>query len=321
MIVPQYWAEGRQQHRDSQRQITVRRFGWSDASASDAQANADLRTREALNRMLAGEKLARRDPKLPYNGAQGVPIREEIVSRHGETVITRNSYGARCLNTPNVLFADIDFSRRPPFRFSIAVFALLLGALGTGWLTHRISALAFFTLLFTGTLSGLLYQGYQAASGGAEKIARNRIRRFVAQRPDWNLRLYRTPAGMRVLATHRTFSPSEPAVAHSFARWHTDPVYTRMCLNQQCFRARVSAKPWRIGVKEHLRPRPGVWPVAPERMPQRTEWITRYEQAAASFAACAFIESLGSGTVHPDALQVQDLHDQLCAATRSLPIA
>jgi hypothetical protein len=40
---------------------------------------------------------------MPYNGAAGVPIREEIVGRHGETVITRNSYGARCLNMPNVL--------------------------------------------------------------------------------------------------------------------------------------------------------------------------------------------------------------------------
>ena len=44
-----------------------------------------------------------REPRMPYNGAAGVPIREEIVGRHGETVITRNSYGARCLNMPNVL--------------------------------------------------------------------------------------------------------------------------------------------------------------------------------------------------------------------------
>ncbi|MEQ1893799.1 MAG: hypothetical protein ABL998_14750, partial [Planctomycetota bacterium] len=34
--------------------------------------------------------------------AEGVPIREEIVSEHDAAVITRNGYGARCLNTPNV---------------------------------------------------------------------------------------------------------------------------------------------------------------------------------------------------------------------------
>ena len=90
----------------------------------EAQANADARANEAMARMLAGEKLHRRDHKIPYNGAEGLPIREEILSTHGEAVITRNSYGAHCLNTPNVLFADIDFQSRKtgpgtsPWRFS-----------------------------------------------------------------------------------------------------------------------------------------------------------------------------------------------------------
>src|SRR5688572_18341267 len=64
-----------------------------------------------------------------------------------------------------------------------------------------------------------------------------------------------------------------------------DPVYRRMCRNQRCFRARVSPKPWRIGLTEHLRPRPGVWPVKPERLPQRNEWIRRYESQAGGVAA------------------------------------
>src|SRR5688500_8191871 len=102
MIVPQYWAEGRVQHRAKGRQVTMRRFGWADTSQADAQAHADTRAQEALDRFLSGESLERREPKIPYNGADGVPIREEIVSRHGEAIITRNSYGARCLNTPNV---------------------------------------------------------------------------------------------------------------------------------------------------------------------------------------------------------------------------
>ena len=101
MIVPRFWAEGRLQVRDAQRQVTVRRFGWSDESEAAAQAHADARTREALERILAGESLPRRDHKVPYNGAEGLPIREEILERHGEAVITRNTYGSRCLNTPS----------------------------------------------------------------------------------------------------------------------------------------------------------------------------------------------------------------------------
>ena len=110
MIVPKYWAEGSAQHRVKGRQTTVRRFGWSHVSQEEAQASADSRTADALRRILAGEKLEKREPKVAYNGAEGVPIREEIVVEHGDTIITRNSYGALCLNTPNVLFADVDFA-------------------------------------------------------------------------------------------------------------------------------------------------------------------------------------------------------------------
>ena len=109
MIVPQYWAEGRIQERVDGKQITVRRYGWSDDSPLAAQAHADQRTREAFDRSPSGETLERRERKVAYNGADGMPIREEIVERQGDTVITRNSYGARCLNTPDVLFVDIDF--------------------------------------------------------------------------------------------------------------------------------------------------------------------------------------------------------------------
>lgn len=53
----------------------------SAISPADAQANADARVKEALDRLLSGENLRRRDPKIPYIGAEGVPIREEIVER------------------------------------------------------------------------------------------------------------------------------------------------------------------------------------------------------------------------------------------------
>jgi hypothetical protein len=325
MIVPQYWAEGRVQHRQAGRQVTVRRFGWSDASLTEAQRHADERAQAALQRLLAGEKLERREPKRPYNGAQGVPIREEIVDRQGDTIVTRNSYGARCLNTPNVLFADIDFDSRPGFRFGLVAFAVLLalgGAAGwlvASWLLAIVLMLA--SLLLGYGITQAVHRIVQRAQGGEERLARKRISRFLAEHPAWNLRLYRTPAGLRVMATHQTFSPNDPAVLDCFKALGTDPIYIAMCLNQQCFRARVSAKPWRIGIGEHMRPRPGVWPVAPDRLPARSAWIARYEDAAQSFAACALLEEMGSGATHPDVKAVQAWHDTLCSAARQLPLA
>ncbi len=126
MIVPDHWAEARRQHREPGRQVTVRRFGWSATSAEAAQAMADQRAEEALRRLLAGEKLARREPKVPYNGAAGVPIREEVLARHGEEVVTRNAYGARCLNSPAALFADVDFAPAVGIKAVLATFAVLM---------------------------------------------------------------------------------------------------------------------------------------------------------------------------------------------------
>lgn len=89
MIVPSYWAEATLKHRDHKRQVSVRRFGWSDTSQADAQALADARAREALERLQAGESLVRREPRIAYNGAQGVPIREEILAREGDAPLRR----------------------------------------------------------------------------------------------------------------------------------------------------------------------------------------------------------------------------------------
>ena len=326
MIVPAYWAEGRLQQRVEGRQITVRRFGWSDDSQAAAQAHADERTREAFGRIAAGEALERRERKVGYNGARGLPIREEIVERHGDAVVTRNSYGARCLNTPDVLFVDVDFDH--PATGSPLLTVVGAAALGGGVAGYAAKSWLAALVAFLGVLAvGLWRIRTENAKVGRSprdplQAVRARIDRFIHQHPDWHLRLYRTPAGLRALAMHRTFAPGETAVADCFHALGADTVYARMCRNQNCFRARVSAKPWRIGIAEHLRPRPGVWPVAPERLPEREAWVTRYEAAAARHAACEFVGAVGAtGRTTFETQALCEVHDRLCRAESGLPIA
>lgn len=324
MLVPQYWAEASVCHRHGNKQVTVRRFGWSDSSQTDAQQHAEQRAQDAMARIQSGEPLLRREPKRAYNGADGVPIREEIINRVGDTIITRNGYGALCLNTPNVLFADVDFALQVPVRWLLVIgglellFALLLATVA-GWGVGLVAGVL--GLLLAYPLANALYKVWLGLGGGPEQQARTRIDRFSAAHPDWHLRLYRTPAGFRVLAMHRLFDPVEPAVADSFAALGTDPLYQQMCRHQRCFRARVSPKPWRIGLARHLRPRPGIWPVSEAGMALRQQWVADYNRLAERFAACHFVGQLGSQTVHPDALSVQRLHDELCRAGTPLPLA
>lgn len=324
MNIPRFWAEARATHREKRRQVTVRRFGWSLLNQTEAEAMAEARLEDALRAVLAGEDRVRFEPRAAYNGADGFPIREEIVQECGDTVVTRNSYGALCLNTPDVLFGDIDFPASPGNRHGCLVVLLLVVVLPAAVSFGPEPLWALFAFLTGLALSiGWLANGYRGwirLQGGAGEITRRRIRRFLESHPDWRLRLYRTPAGYRVVAMHRLFDPGDPEVADFFDALRCDPVYVRMCRNQRCFRARVSPKPWRIGIG-HLRPRTGVWPIRPESMPFRRAWVDAYDAQAADFASCRSEEEMGQGPVHGKVLEVLGLHDRLSRSDSGLPIA
>ncbi len=282
MIVPEYWSEAKTRITHDGKQRTIMRFGWSDASEDDAHENAKQRVKEAMDRLRAGESVRALDHKVAYNGAEGLPIREEIVERHGESVITRNSYGALCLNTPDVVFADIDVEAP--------------GFLRSMW------------LLITG------------AERNPFVTAREEIEKFAVDNPGWLLRLYRTPKGFRVLVMHDTFDPVDERAFEFMQKLGSDPLYMRMCRNQKCFRARISPKPWRIGV-EHIKPRPGIWPVKREKMNVRRDWIRRYEQKASRFSSCRYEATLGEGRSDRKCEAIRSVHDRYCKADRDLEIA
>ena len=105
-----------------------------------------------------------------------------------------------------------------------------------------------------------------------------------------------------------------------FEQLGTDPVYRRMCSRQNCFRARLTPKPWRIGIGDHMRPRPGVWPLNPEKLSLRRQWTQRYEEKRQGYSACRFLYSLGEVAVDPRVDRVVRLHDERCSAFSELPM-
>lgn len=325
MIVPQYWAEGRVQHKRPDKQITVRRFGWSDTSETEAQSMADARAQEALDRILAGEKLEKREPKVAYNGAEGVPIREEIIFRHSDAVVTRNLYGALCLNTPNVLFVDIDIDLGPHYRVGCLWPAFIsLAAIISGFVMYSVIPVVVWIAVWIVLEKWVLPAMnaiHEKRSETPQAQALHKIEAFSDTHPDLHLRVYETPAGFRVLVMNDVFDPTADNTEAIFKMLNTDPMYVVMCQRQRCFRARVSPKPWRIGISEHLRPRPGVWPIKPDRLPIRQKWVASYEARSAAFASCRFAKTLGSTGVHPDAESVRAVHDELAKVDSGLPIA
>jgi len=310
MIVPSYWAEARTTARAKGRDITLRRFGWSDISPADAQAQAELRVAEAAQRAASGETVPRRDLKRTYNGAQGLPIREEVLSRHGEAVITRNAYGARCLNVPDLLIADVDFGTEPPAALRVGLQLLLIGVGGAVVLALGVGVVGIIGAIGSYLLGSVLTSGLaKRRTDASEDRAQQRIKDFMACHSDWRLRIYRTPAGLRLIATHARMTADAAQTRKFFDAVGTDPIYARMCLNQHCFRARLSAKPWRIGIHDHVKPSPGVWPIRPERLPERDAWVRRYEREAEAYAACRYLQTLGDGREDSELLGLVALHD------------
>jgi hypothetical protein len=325
MIVPQFWAEARRQRREGRKQVTVRRFGWSDASELDAQAMADRRADEALELAWVDKKVPRREQKVPYNGADGLPIREQIVSRHGDVIVTRNSYGARCLNTPDACFVDIDYDEpQAPWLKAVLVVAVLVGVAG-GWArgSMLVGFIAGLVALIVGTFVRGRFVHRRESDLAAQRRPRaiERVRVFMRVHPTWAVRVYDTPNGLRLLFTHDVFDPTSNVVRDLFDAVGADRAYVWMCTHQRCFRARLTAKPWRIGIDDPLRPRPGVWPVSPERLPERERWLAVYDATAHGWAACRFAESIGGNAIHAKVAPVLDLHDLESGALMQRPLA
>lgn len=332
MQIPQHWAEARVVGDVGGKRRVIRRFGWSDVDAPTAELHARARAEAALRLLQAGTVVPRREAKLAY-GDSGLPIREQVVARHGDLVVTRNAYGARCLNEPDVLFADVDRQPRLPRLLEFAFRDLLLHCLWIGLTTAAamfavqrqflgcasLGATAIVPLLVLGVRETLRRRPTNVARSDALALAR--IEAAVAAVPEARAAVYQTPAGFRVLLLHTTFDPADEAVQRLLASFGTDPAYAQMCALQRCFRARLSGKPWRLRNAPKGRPPGGVWPVAADRLAARERWIAAYEAANQNHAACRFLKDLGIGSVHPRCAAVQRLHDQASGARSNRPLA
>lgn len=324
MMVPDYWAEASEKFVSEDGQRTIHRFGWSNESESAASEHAAARVADAITRLREGESVLVREPKVPYNGADGLPIREEVIERHGdslssEVVLTRNSYGAICLNTPNVLFADVDLPKDTGCWFYVVSFVIAFSGLLTLAIRLGVESpfwmVLFASILLAGVLGSAFHWMRNWWQGSPRGHARKRIEAFAAKHPQWIMRLYETPNGWRVLVTHDVFDPRGESAQEFFQAIGTDPLYVRMCFNQNCFRARVTPKPWRIGMDARIRPRPGVWPINKHRIADREAWVRQYDESRRGFAACRYVATIGMTnriSRCEDAEFVRRLHDQWC---------
>ncbi len=256
-------------------------WGWSSESMTEAQSRADKAAQELAVRLQNREHLT---PHWGYYPNR--PLREqvlqEIKNEGGEVVaaVTRNSYGCQVLNTARVMFVDVDLPE---------------GSSSGGFLSK---------------LFGKPKDPQADAIAKAEEWTRSH--------PDWGWRIYRTRAGLRLLATHAVMEADGPVASEVFEALGADPLYRILCKTQKSYRARLTPKPWRCGV--YSKPEP--WPWLDARKEQRyKKWETQYQSFSFNWATCKLIQQIGNTEVHPEVQSILKLHDGTTRVDSKLKLA
>lgn len=268
---------------DSQVSWRIPRWGWSEESLEAAKKLAIERA-DATKQRWSSETAEKVGRWYPNNSYFVQPPREEILqelvddSGEVEGWVSRNRYGVLVLNTDRLVIIDIDHKRVNPLKSFVRKNVL-------GWL------------------------------GQSQESEEEKLIRLCREIKDDSFRLYRTFAGWRVLLLSRSVRGVSDDSLKLLRRFPVDPLYVKLCQEQRCFRARLTAKPWRMAIE---RP-PCAFPRGEAMEEAFRLWEAEYNRSATGFRVCQKI--YGDEQPCEQLRKLIALHDQLCQADLALPLA
>ena len=285
MKIARFWERSEMQitSRDGSL-FPVTGWGWSETSREEALQ----RSRDSVQNIAARLTSGKGFPDTYTYGTR--PRREEIVEEltndDGELIafITRNHYGSLVMNTAHLMFIDVDVPIQPA---------------GSGLIRF---------------IKGLFGD---PPSSPAEAI-RTKIANAAARFPNLAFRVYRTLAGYRIAVVNKRISPTSPEAADLYQAFGADPLYVKLCANQESFRARLTPKHWRCGIQGP----PVQFPFeTPQARAMFDGWKANYDRGCGSFAACHLVEQIGTASALHENARLLRLHDAASKADTQLQLA
>jgi hypothetical protein len=245
-------------------------IGWSDVDETAARAHARLRLSRLAERLRHGFP-ERRDYLYDEERPFVEPRVDSVLDSAGQTVgvVTRNAYGALVLNTDRAMFIDVDFQPGGEPQ---------------------------------GPFGGLFRKPKTP-----EELAQERVEAAAQSFGRWAFRVYRTFAGLRLVALGPDIESFDESHCRVLEHFGSDPMYVKLCAAQRCFRARLTPKPWRMGLHKPT----ARFPFAgPEDRARYDAWLERYDAKAQAYATCRLLTTLGLGHPSPATSALLAAHDR-----------
>ncbi|MCJ8330064.1 MAG: hypothetical protein HRT89_01950 [Lentisphaeria bacterium] len=287
MIIPRYWVRG--SHKGSDSSGTEHEFyawGWSSTSKDDAENLGNRRAKNVFDHFISAQGFPERENFWYY---PEVPVREEIIDiLHSRdfALITRNRYGALILNTASVMFVDIDMPEQHA--------------------NHG---------LWTSVKMMFSNSAKEEAKNDERNEQFTKIHDWWWKNQDYTFRVYQTKAGFRLLFTNQYFDPTSPETERIFDELGADSLYKRLTIKQDCYRARLTVKPWRV----NFYPPPGSFPEIDSK--QLESWVKTYEEKSEDYVVCKFIEQMGTEVIDETMGMIISVHDKYCCSDTNKPLA
>lgn len=202
-------------------------------------------------------------------------IREEILQIIDDhSAITRNRYGAQVLNAENLMILDIDKPKA--------------------------------------TFAGL-FKKKDAEQDKFQIFDMVRKLATSSKYKDYGFRIYETYQGARVIVLGKPFDPRDHETKKMMGEFNCDPLYTRLCFKQGCYRARLTPKPYRMKMRAYKVkfPRDG-------DDHEFQQWLTNYESESRNFSVCKLIEQIGTSHSPNGVIR---LHDDMTGVNYRQPLA
>lgn len=249
---------------------------------------------EAHAMRLVDEAIARLRQRVEFNDedldwyeyaqyAKPEPIIEDISDESGKVAarVTLSAAGCQVLNTASLAFVDVDLPEPRSVR-----------------------------------------RLFSRRRADPEAVLDERIDRLRAwaERERLGARVYRTAGGLRYCLPNAPMDPASDRTAALMLEFDADPLYASLCKHQECFRARLTPKPWRTPAGR-----------APARLtrevlgmgdPDVEAWLDAYARTSEPLATCQWIEDVGAcNPWSPEAQRILDMHDGVSGAGSAKPLA